>query len=133
MKATSWLERLPHAQASASSAASKAQRIVDSQGELGVAEVLRSIHVVEEVVEPAPRHRRPALAEVPGQGGGEPRRDGEEALVRQLRMVLEVAPDVHEREPRSEREGDRIAEAEVAPERRAAAQLGEALLDRRDA
>src|SRR3954469_17263172 len=131
-KATSSLERLPHAQAS-SSRVLQTERIIDSQRELGVAEVLRSIDVVEEVVEPSASHRRPAVRKAPGQRGLRPGGKREEVLVGQLRMVLEVARQVEEGQPRAQGEGQRVRHVEVAPQGRAGAQLEEALLDGRDA
>src|SRR6185436_7123730 len=84
MNAMSSLERLPQAQRSASAARLEAERIVHPQGELGVAEVLRPIDVVEEVVQTPARHRGPALREVPGKSRLQAGREGEEVLIGQI-------------------------------------------------
>src|SRR6195256_3617193 len=68
-KAMSSLERLPQAQARIRAAIPRArpglesERIVHPQGEFGVAEVLRLVDVVEEVVHPRARHRGPRSEE----------------------------------------------------------------------
>src|SRR5581483_6671574 len=101
--ATSSLERLPQAQRSKRPAALKAERIVHSQGELGEAEVLRLVDVVEEVVHARPRHRRPAVRETPGEPRLQARGEGEEVLPLQLGVVVERARQVEERHPRPQR------------------------------
>src|SRR5712671_8171122 len=68
-KAMSSLERLPQAQRSASAHALEAQRIIHPQRKLGVAEVLRLVDVVEEVVHP-PAGELPLLQR---RQGAEPR------------------------------------------------------------
>src|SRR5437763_16084037 len=64
--ARSWLDRFPHA-VKASSKALRPERIVHSQRQLGEAEVLRLIDVVEEIVHPPAQHRREARGELPVQ------------------------------------------------------------------
>src|SRR5262244_2058204 len=106
MNAMSWLERFPQAQTSRSAAQLEAQRIVHPQGKLGVAEVLSPVDVVEEIVQPAARDRRPAVREAPGERRLHPRRDGEEVLVREFRPSIERARHVKARDPRAEGEGE---------------------------
>src|SRR5438067_4513067 len=132
MNATSSLERLPHATAQSSNNALQAERIVHSQRELGVAEVLRLIDIVEEVVDPSAHDGGQPVGEVPREGGSEARRQGEEVLRRQLRVAGEIARQIDERDAGAQRDGHAVAQAEVAPERDAAAQLAEALGDGRD-
>src|SRR5712671_2784458 len=81
-KAMSSLERLPQAQKqkSASAPALEAQRIVHPQRKLGVAEVLRLVDVVEEVVHPPAGDGGPPLGELPAQRRLQPRREREEVL-----------------------------------------------------
>src|SRR6266404_4352996 len=88
-KAMSSLERLPQAHKSTSATALEAQRIIHPQRELGVAEVLRLVDVVEEVVHSTSRHCGPALGESPAQCGLQPRRQREEVLRRQIGAVVE--------------------------------------------
>src|SRR5262249_13260995 len=122
--ARSWLDRFPQAQASSKK---KLERIVHSQRALEVAQVLRSIDVVQEEVEPRARHRREARGELPAQRGGEARRQGEEVLRGQLRMPDEVAGQVDERHSSSCRKSKELPKREVHPQRRPAAQLEELL------
>src|SRR5207302_6383511 len=103
------------------------KRIVHPQRELGVTEVLRFVDVVEEVVDAAARDRRPAAGESPAERRGHPGRDGEEALVGQLRVILERARQIQERDPHAERYGPALADREVAPERCAPGRLEEPL------
>src|SRR5262249_3118234 len=92
--AMSSLEGLPEAQRSASATSLETQRIVHSQGKLGVAEVLRLIDVVEEVVQAAARYRGPALREVPGEPGLQAWREREEVLLGQVVGRVERAGHV---------------------------------------
>src|SRR5436190_13199058 len=129
-KATSSLERLPQAQRSASKSASETQRIVHSQGELGVAEVLRLVDVVEEVVHPAARDRGPAVREPPAERGLQARREREEVLRGQIGAIVERARQVERREAHPGGEGEGFAEREIPPERDPAGYLHELLGDR---
>src|SRR4051812_25816797 len=104
----------------------KAERIIHSGGKLGVPERLVPIDVVEEVVEPAPGDGGEAGREPPGQRKAEPRRDGEEALPRQIAPAREGARKVEERDARSAGGGETIGEVEVAEQRYAARHLAEA-------
>src|SRR3954466_1176330 len=94
-KAMSSLERLPQAQARAI-AKSASERIFDSTGEFRVAQVLRAIDVVEEVVEPRPQKRGEAAGELPGGHRLQSGREGEEGLPLQLVVAGEVAREVDE-------------------------------------
>src|SRR6266436_3923306 len=116
-KAMSSLERLPQAQRSASASALPAQRIIHPQPKLGVAEVLRLVDVVEEVVHPPAGDGGPPLGELPAQRGLQPRREREEVLRRQIGAAVERARQVDERDPRSQRQRPGLAQREVAPER----------------
>src|SRR5438067_10796053 len=107
------LERFPQAQSNARAAVLPAKRIVHSHGELGVAEVLRLVDVVEEVVEPAARHGGPAFRESPADCRGQTRREREEVLAWQLGVVLKGARQVEERHPRSDGDGPRLPDGEV--------------------
>src|SRR5207248_9395286 len=107
------------------------QRIVHPQRELGVTEVLRLVDVVEEVVEPSAGDRRPAFREPPADRRRQTRREREEILAGQLRMVVEGAPQIQKRNARADGDGPRVPDGEVAPERSAAGQLEEPLRDRR--
>src|SRR5215468_11079724 len=132
MKATSSLERFP--QAATSSSALQAERIVHSRRDLDVPEVLRSlIDIVEEVVEPPAQDGGEAIREVPGEGSGQPRRQREKVLRRQLGILGKGPGDVDERDPRAGGDGEGVSEVEVAPERDAAANLAELHRNRRDA
>src|SRR5467141_1019511 len=102
-KAMSSLERLPQAVTRRSAAALQAERIVDPQGELGVAEGLVLVHVVEEVVGAGARHRRPARAEAPPEGQLGARREREEVLRGQVAAPGEAAEQIQEREARADR------------------------------
>src|SRR6267143_537828 len=129
-KAMSSLERLPQAVSRRSGArALKAERIVDPQGELGVAEGLVLVHVVEEVVGAGARHRGPARAEAPAERELRARRDCEEVLRRQIAPPREAAEQVQESEARSHRDAEPLGQVEVAPEGDSARQLAEAHRD----
>src|SRR5229473_4877984 len=120
-KAMSSLERLPQAHSRRSAAKPlKAERIVDPQGELGVAEGLVLVHVVEEVVGADARHRGPARAEAPPEGQLGARREREEVLRGQVASPGEAAEQVEEGEARADRRGQRVGHVEVAPQRHSA-------------
>src|SRR5207248_11738403 len=93
-KAMSSLDRLPQAQGSSAATRLQTQRIFDSQRELGVAEGLILVHVVEEVIDAAARDGRPARSEAPAERGFDPRRDREEVLRRQVGTAAEAAEQV---------------------------------------
>src|SRR5476649_1954652 len=64
--ATSSLERFPQAkQKMMRRRRSALERIFDSRHQLGIAQVLRAIDVVEEVIEPRPQQSRKAVGELP--------------------------------------------------------------------
>src|SRR5712664_5000754 len=67
----------------------EAECIVDPQGELGVAEGLVLVHVVEEIVGAGARHRGPARAQAVSEGQLGARREREEALRRQVAAPAE--------------------------------------------
>src|SRR4051812_34838827 len=126
-KAMSSLDRLPHAAHARRSASElQAERIIHSGGKLGVPERLVPIDVVEEVVEPAAGNGGEARSESPGQRKAEPRRDGEEALPRQIAPAREGARKVEERDARSAGGGEPVGQVEVAEQRYAARHLAEA-------
>src|SRR6266852_5497763 len=133
-KAMSSLERLPQAHSRRSAAKPlKAERIIDPQGELGVAEGLVLVHVVEEVVGAGARHRGPARAEAPPDGQLGARREREEVLRGQVAAPGEAAEQIQEREARADRRGQPLGQVEVAPQRNPSRQLAEADRDVRHA
>src|SRR5260221_13570636 len=121
MNATSSLERFPQAQAIRS--ALQAERIVHSQRELGVPEVLRLVDVVEEIVEPPAQDGREAPRELPRERGLQTGREREEGLLRKLGVAGEGARDEDEGDPRAQRPRAAARRFEIAPERPAAAPL----------
>src|SRR6267143_4835479 len=94
----------------------EAERIVDPQGELGVAEGLVLVHVVEEVVGAGARHRGPARAEAPAERELRARRDCEEVLRRQIAPPREAAEQVQEGQARAHGYGEPLRQVEVAPQ-----------------
>src|SRR5207302_1980025 len=119
------LERFPQAHSASASRALQAERIVDSQGKLGVAEGLILVHVVEEVVDAAASYCTPPRAEAPPERRLQPRRDREEILRRQIAPSVEAAKEVEGADARAKRQGHRVAQAEVAPERDASRDFAE--------
>src|SRR5205823_274453 len=120
------LERFPQAHSASASKALQAERIVDSQRKLGVAEGLILVHVVEEIVDAAARHRAPPRAEAPPERRLQARRDREEVLRRQIAAPVEAAKQVESADPRAQRQRHRVAQPEIAPERNAAGDFAEA-------
>src|SRR5438067_6349991 len=118
------LERFPQAHSASASKTLQAERIVDSQRELGVAEGLVLVHVVEEVVEAAAGDGGPARAEAPPERRLQARRDGEEVLRGQVAAAAaEAAEQIESSDARAERESHRVAQPEIAPQRDAAGDL----------
>src|SRR5437868_8381592 len=120
------LERFPQAHSASASKALQAERIVDSQRKLGVAEGLILVHVVEEIVDAAARHRAPPRAEAPPERRLQARRDREEILRRQIAAPVEAAKQVEGPDAGAQRQGHRVAQPEIAPERDAAGDFAEA-------
>src|SRR5712672_3029897 len=128
--AMSSLDRFPQAVSRRSPARTlETERIIDPQGELGVAEGLVLVHVVEEVVGAGACHRGPARGEAPAERELRARRDGEEVLRGQVAAPAEAAEQVQEGQARSQRDGELLGQVEVAPEGNSTGQLAEAHRD----